>query len=287
MAGVDITGGGGGIVLQKDIFVNNSLVGPYDTTSDVNVFLEDTGGNPVTPTSSVLVGNDLTITANIPQPSGVLFKFPVASQTVSYRTGDTGWRFQNGWYNYNPPAYPLKKAELDDTLGLNGFFTLKTPLTVGGITSTVRFVDINGQQTFSIAGNANLVVIDKLTGLMFTRFTNTSLASWNAIIDNALSTSIVLNSVTFSDWYLIGLNDWFSMFGWFNGNGTFTDPVSGVNLISLPTLFDRFVRLGDSTDVNNSLAWNIAFLTFGNGYSKAATDTARSVYVHNATSLIS
>jgi len=287
MSGIDITGPGAGIVLSKDIFVNNTLIGPYDTTDNVNVYLKDTLGATVTPVSSVLVGNDLTITANIPTPSGVLLKFPIASQTVSYRTGDTGWRFQNGWYNYNPPAYPLKKAELDDTAGLNGFFTLKTALTVGGISSKVRFVDINGQQTFSIAGNANEVVIDKLTGLMFTRNTSTNGQNWNTIIDNAVAYSIALNSVTYSNWYLIGLNDWYSMFGVMGGFGTFTDPVSGITLISFSTGLNRYVRLADSIDASNSWSWNIAFNSFGNGYSKANTDTARSVYVHDATNLIS
>ena len=38
MAGVDITGPGAGLALQKDIYVNRSLVGPFDATSDVEVF---------------------------------------------------------------------------------------------------------------------------------------------------------------------------------------------------------------------------------------------------------
>ena len=289
MAAVDVTGPGAGIVLQKDIYVNTGLVGPYDTTSDVNVFLEDTGGNPVTPTSSVLVGNDLTITANIPVPSGILFKFPITSQTVSYRTGDTGSRFQNGWYNYNPPAYPLKKAELDETAGAASWFTLKNPLTVGGVTSTVRFVDINGQQTFSIVGNANQVIIDKLTGLMFTRLTNTNGQSWDNIIDNALAYTITLNSVTFSDWYLIGFSDWLSIFGWISAvNGAFTDTGSGVSLITFNTSADRYVRTADTdlTSTGNVHGFNIAPTIYVSS-SKAATDTARSVYVHDATSLIS
>ena len=285
MSGIDITGVSAPTVLSNNIYINNVNQGSVNYQSPINVNLQDGSGNPITPAAVAKSGNNLV--ATLPIQSGILFKFPICSQTVSYRTGDTGWRFQNGWYNYVPPQYPSKRAELDDTLGLNGFFYLKTALTVGGITSKVRFVDINGTQVFSPTGNANQVVIDKLTGLMFTRGTGTNGLTWNNIIDNAVSYSISLNSVTYSVWYLIGLNDWYSMFGTMGGFGTFVDPVSAVTLISFSTSLNRYVRLADSVDAGSSWSWNIAFSSFGNNYAKLNTDTQLSVYVHNATSLIS
>jgi hypothetical protein len=32
---------------------------------------------------------------------------------TSFRTGDEGWRWQNGWFDYTPPTNPLKVAALD------------------------------------------------------------------------------------------------------------------------------------------------------------------------------
>jgi hypothetical protein len=234
MAGVDITGGGGSISLTKDIYVNTSLVGPFDATSDVDVFLEDTGGNPITPVSSVLVGNDLTITANIPNPSGVALKFPLPSQYTSFRTGDTGWRFQNGWYNYTPPAYPAKTAELDTLSGAGNWFKLKTALTVGGVTSTERFVDINGVQGWGLAGNAFVAVIDKLTGLMWTR-SQAGGVQWNAAIDNALAYSVVINGVTYDDWYLWSSSESMATLGQLGYSGNFIDVNTTITITAIPS----------------------------------------------------
>ena len=290
MAAVDITGPGAGIVLQKDIYVNTGLVGPYDTTSDVNVFLEDTGGNPITPTSSVLVGNDLTITANIPVPSGVALKYPIPSQYTSYANGDTGWRFQNNFYDYTPPLYPANTAELSTISGSANFFRLKTPLTVAGVTNDLRFVDINGIQAFSAVGNANSVVIDKLTGLMFTRNIPAPNQPWATVISDALSYSITLNSVVFSDWYLIGLCDWVSIFGTINVNSGsgFVDPLSLITIVtfqgpgSTPTSDTDTQTTGQAINVNI----NSTGMIF-NVNNKANNANMKPFYIHDARNLIS
>jgi len=227
MAGVDITGGGGaGISLTKDIYVNTSLVGPFDATSDVDVFLEDTGGNPITPVSSVLVGNDLTITANIPVPSGVALQFPIGDQYISYRTGDTGSRVQNAWFYYTPPSYPAKFAKLKNTTGAEYWYTLETALTVNGVTSTERFVDASGIQGWSMLNNLNLSVVDKLTGLMFTRTRSGLSKTWNQSIDDALAYSVVINGNTYSDWYLMSLQEAITIFGNYVTSPTWVDPIS-------------------------------------------------------------
>lgn len=289
MAGVDITGGGGGISLTKDIYVNTSLVGPFNSTSDVDVFLQDPGGNPITPTSSVLVGNDLTITANIPVPSGVALQFPKPSQYTSYANGDTGWRFQNNFYDYTPPLYPSKTAELSTISGSANFFRLKTPLTVAGVTNDLRFVDINGIQAFSAVGNANAVVIDKLTGLMFTRNIPTPNQPWATVISNALSYSIILNSITYSDWYLIGLCDWVNIFGLIsvNSSGGFIDPLS---LITLCTFNTGSTPTSDTDAQNTGQSINVPINTTGNNFSvnnKGNNANVKPFYIHDARNLIS
>ena len=138
-------------------------------------------------------------------PSGVLFKTIEPSQYTSYRTGDEGDRVQTGWFDYTPPSNPAAVAELDYT-SANYFYLLKNNLVVNGVSSKTRFVDINGIQAFSSSGNADKVVIDKLTGLMYTR--NLPLnTTWNGAIDDALSYNITIKGVHFNDWHLICLNE--------------------------------------------------------------------------------
>jgi hypothetical protein len=226
MAAIDVTGSGPGISLTKDIFVNNSLIGPFDASSDVEVFLQNGSGTPIVPTSSVLVGNDLTITANIPVASGVALQFPTGGQFTSYRTGDTGSRVQNAWFYYTPPAYPAKFARLKNTTTSEYWYTLQTALTVNGVTSTQRFVDASGIQSWSALNNLNLSVIDKLTGLMFTRTRSGLSRSWTQSIDDALAYSATINGNLYSDWYLMSLVEATTIFGNYVTNPTWVDPTS-------------------------------------------------------------
>jgi hypothetical protein len=138
-------------------------------------------------------------------PSGVLFKTIEPSQYTSYRTGDEGWRVQNNWFDYTSPTNPEVVAELDYT-SPSFFNVLKSPLVVGGVSSTTRFVDVNGIQAFSATGNANLVVIDKLTGMMYSR-TSFSTSNWDTAIDSALSYSITVNSIVYDDWFLVSTKE--------------------------------------------------------------------------------
>lgn len=256
MAGVDITGGGAPLSLSKDIYVNNSLIGAFDATDDVDVFLEDTGGNTITPVSSVLVGNDLTI--QLPISTGVEFQFPLPSQYTSYATGDTGWRFQNGFYNITRPQYPQAYAKLDFTAGAASWYRLATPLRVAGVSNNLRFVDVFGGQTFSAVGNTNQVVIDKLTGIMFLRQYNSPSFNWTNTLNNALSYSITVNSVVYDDWYLMGMGDIMSVFGnQFIKNvvgGGFFDPLSLINLCSFSNTF--WTSDGATDNTSNAYIFN-------------------------------
>lgn len=289
MAGIDITGPGAGVALTKDIYVNNSLVGPFDATSDVEVFLEDTGGNPITPTSSVLVGNDLTITANIPVPSGVALQFPITTQYVSFRTGDIGWRTQNNWFNYIPPVYPAKFAELNYTAGAAAFYTLKTALTVNGVSSTQRFVDASGIQSWSALNNLNLSVIDKLTGLMFTRRQITGLFNWNQSIDNALAYSATINGNTYSNWYLMSLVEYSLIFGCY-GTPNWTDPTSSQIIFPFQNtdsfwLADTVNRPFNDFAQKSGINQNTELIT--DAASKTGSTRNIAIYIHDVSNLIS
>ena len=291
MAGIDVTGGGGSLSLTKDIYVNTSLIGAFDATEDVNVFLQDPGGNTITPVSSVLVGNDLTITANIPNPSGVALRRPIGDQFISYRTGDTGWRVQNSWYYYTPPAYPAKYAQLKNTTTSEYWYTLQTPLTVNGVTSTQRFVDASGIQSWSTLNNLNLSVIDKLTGLMFTRTRNGFTGkSWETGIDEALAYSVTINGQVYSNWYLMSLCEAVDIFGNYVSSPTWTDPISGqiiyqfVNSATFPLsdtknqgFFDQ-CNYGYIFVTNRDLYWG--GINKGTGFNTQ-------IFVHDVSNLIS
>ena len=137
------------------------------------------------------------------KPDGVSFKKFTPLQYTAYAVGggDEGSRVQSDWYNFPEPIFPKVYAELDYSVGPM-FNVLKSPLVVNGVSSTNRFVDINGLQAFSATGNADKAVIDKLYGGMYTRASQGS-KLWAAHITDALNFSLVLNSVTYNDWFLL------------------------------------------------------------------------------------
>jgi hypothetical protein len=212
-----------------DVNFNTILQGQANALIPLNVNLTD-GVSDITPTSVVLTGNDLDI---VVEPSGVLFKTIQPSQYTSYATGDEGWRAQNNWYDYTPPTNPKAVAELDYT-SANFFWVLKNPLVVNGVSSTTRFVDVNGIQAFSATGNANLVVIDKLTGLMFTKTLLTA-AVWGTAISNALAYSIVVNTITYNDWYVTSLNECLNIYNLDQTVSINVDSATGFTIFPVPT----------------------------------------------------
>jgi hypothetical protein len=167
-----------------------------------------------------------------PKLDGVLFKTIEPSQYISYRTGDEGWRVQNGFFDYTPPTNPAAVAELDYT-SANFFNVLKTPLVVNGVSSTTRFVDVNGIQAFSATGNANLVVIDKLTGMMYTR-TNLGNLDYNTGIDFALSLSNTINGITYNDYFGTSIKEINSFLHLNAGVAPNVDTLTGVTLFNIP-----------------------------------------------------
>lgn len=294
MSGVDITGGGGaGFQLNRDIYVNNVNEGTYDASKDVKVFLQDGSAVPITPTSSVLVGNDLTITANIPNPSGVALQFPYSSQYVSYQTGDTGWRTQNGWYNYTPPAYPAKYAELDTSAGANQFYTLKTALTVNGVSSKNRFVDLAGVQGWPALNNLNIATLDKLTGLIFIRSAVfiAGAGSWGQAITNSLSYSVTINSVVYQDWYCMSHSEANAIFSGYVTGTNWTDPSTGLIIANNIPITTNAIYTADTIRSSTGACLQLTVDSQGflslNSNNKSVVLNKYMIYVHDGKNLIS
>jgi hypothetical protein len=211
-------------------------------------------------------------------PNGVLFKTIEPCQYTSYRTGDEGWRVQNGYFDYISPTNPKAIAELDFS-SPNFFYVLKSPLVVNGVSSTARFVDVNGVQVFSAVNNANLVVIDKLTSRMYTR--NFPLnTTWNQAIDNALTYSIVVNTITYDDWFLLSLNE-------FN---TLMDGTNNIDLLDTQTLVNimglQYCYTSTTFPLGTANAYYYESKTIRR-IDKTTSPSMFKIYVRNAQNLIS
>lgn len=226
-------------------------------------------------------------------PAGIAFAFPKGQQRTSYRTGDEGDRFQNGYFDIAVPANPKIISQLDYSEGANAFYVIKDALTVNGVTSKTRFVGVDGTQNFPTTNNKEYILIDKLTGLGVLRNLNAipSNVIWDDAIDNALAYSIVVDGITYSDWYLPSLEEYLLLFGHYgnnsgSGTATWQDTKTGIYLF----IGSNHVDLWSSTTfaANTTIAYEI--LRNPNlgirGFAKTTTGTMKQTYIFDARSLI-
>lgn len=199
-----------------------------------DIRLRDQSNNVVPLVSSSIAGSQVTLNINnYPAPSGVAFKVIPCSQYTTYNTEDEGWRMQNGWWDYVPPTYPEKVAELDYSIGANFHYQLKTSLRVGSVSSTTRFVDVDGGQTWSATQNKNYATIDKLTGLMFIRWSDLIVAKvYTTAITDCAAFSFTIGGVTYDDWYIASLAEFAAIFGTFAKSGAWLDPRTSAAITS-------------------------------------------------------
>jgi hypothetical protein len=272
-------------VSDIDVNFNGTLEGQANAQIPLNVNLTD-GVNPITPTSVALTGNDLDIEIPAPVvPSGVLLQRPVLQQYTSFNTYDEGWRAQNGWNTaYIKPTYPKVVAELDYSLGSNYWWRLKDNLVVNGVSSKIRFVDVDGGQTWSSTGNKNLITIDKLTGIGIYRET-LSAVFWANHLINSDSLSIVVNGVTYNSFFLAANCEYFSIFGFLYNNpiSATTDQVTGGSASIFPggnvEYYTATTRMDSSTFCGDYSALT-TFFNRNKGLSGSA------MYIFDASSLI-
>ena len=269
---------------DTQVNVNGDDEGDIVSVKTIDIDLTD-GVSPVTPVNITITGNTIDIELDpVVAPSGVAFDFIYLEQWTEYRLGDEGWRTQSGWNTYSPPAYPKVIAQLDTTLGANMYFRLKDNLVVGGVSSKIRFVDVLGGQTFASTNNRNLVGIDKLTGMMFTRTDLGSSVNWNNNIDNALTHSIVVDGVTYDDWVLISMPESIKMFNsLFKSNQT--DPISSAAIVAWANAITHTSSTTpDSTGFSNAARFDTANGQTISQYNKSSN--GRQIYVRKCQSLI-
>lgn len=118
--------------------------------------------------------------------SGIAYQFGMIlhyGNSTSYRTGDEGDMYANGFFDYTRPVYPTHYAELvnNTTLVSNNIHG-----------NTNRFTDRDGNQTYS-----DDIVQDHFQGVEIYRVLQ-SAANWNGAIDGAVALSLGGDS----DWRL-------------------------------------------------------------------------------------
>lgn len=174
------------------------------------------------------------------EETGIYYQRPPIMQKISYRTGDLGWHFQNGSFDYAVPSSALKLQELDLTV-TNWFYTLKHNNAFG---NKHRFTTSTGNppasanpwafvlSDFTADGALDWYVIDHLTGYgIYIANLGAVNQNWNAFIDEV----VARNTAVFH-----GFNDWIPMFV---GLCTLTVP-EVVNYITSGSIFKGGVVSG-------------------------------------------
>ena len=255
-----------------------------------DIRLRDQSANVVPLVSSSISGSQVTLNINNnPAPSGVLLQAPTPEIYTLYQNGDAGWRFQNGWYDYVAPTNPAKIAELDYTQNANWQFLLKTALSVNGVSSTRRFVDVLGGQTFPAANNCNVAVLDKLTGLLWYRqVTPLGTGNWADAITASQGYSVTINGITYSDWFIPTIGEFQTVWQYQHmpADSSLVDTITGVNLILINGLIDQ---MWSATTQRANTANALTFTgekNYVERIGKTATNMGR-VYIHKAFNLIS
>jgi hypothetical protein len=261
------------------ITVNSAAFSSVESNGTENVVVKDTDGTLV----GSKVGSEWIVPKGGTSPSGIGFQFPQYAQRTSYRTGDVGDRVLSGWMDDFPyPDNPIETAELDYT-SANWWRILKRPLTVNGVSSVNRFVDVNGLMVWGAADNIDFATIDKLSGLMYTRGTPIgALANWDTKIDDGLAASLVINGVTYDDWYLASADEFIHLLGLvLSTTGGIYD---GATLLAGTGQNNNW----SSTTNTNSTTQAITYsTTTGNTVLTAKTSTRVGLYVRKAFNLIS
>jgi hypothetical protein len=110
-----------------------------------------------------------------------------------------------------------------------------------------------------------------------------SAANWNTLIDNALAYSIIVNSITYDNWYVASALESITLFGLGRTTNTMTDPITGVILSSVASgasdIYTATTNETTTTAVHNHQ--NLKIMR-----TDGKTLVCRGIYIFNATSLI-
>lgn len=200
-----------------NVNVNSSAKGSVESGTTLDIDLTD-GTNPVTPTSSSLVSNVLTIElpAAAAPVGATLMK---TGQTTSYRTGDDG--------------------DLEAGRSTN-FTTLASNNPFG---NTNRFTSELGTQTYTNNIVIDWSTYDGSTVLGISRVAIATGQSWNTAIDDSLSYSVGTYT---SGWRLPNMKEIFNLINYANNQDNFLN-YSPLNLSSTGRIYWSANTLSNAT----------------------------------------
>lgn len=150
-------------------------------------------------------------------PSGILYQRPPITQRTSYRTGDTGWAYVNGYYNYSSdPINPAVIQQLDYTDTTNFFFKLKFDNAFGNKNRFTNSLGVNSNASgrivgMSFTGALSNYIIDNLTGWAFSAVDNGTNINWAGTID-AIAARRAASYLGYNDWIPIMLSQYYQSY---------------------------------------------------------------------------
>lgn len=200
-----------------EVNVNHVSQGSVESGTTLDIDLTD-GTNPVTPTSSSLVSNVLTIElpAAAAPVGATLMK---TGQTTSYRTGDDG--------------------DLEAGRSLS-FLTLASNNPFG---NDKRFTDELGGQTYTNNIVIDWSTYDGSTVLGISRLAIATGNTWNQAVDNSLSYSV---GTFTSGWRLINMKEIFNLLNYANSEANLLNYVP-LNLSSTGRIYWSANTLSSAT----------------------------------------
>jgi hypothetical protein len=77
------------------------------------------------------------------------------------------------------------------------------------------------------------MVVDKFSGLGIYRGNLATTYSWNGAIDAAVALSVVINGITYDEWYLITVEEYVKLLYGRGNNGAMVDAVTSVNVLNM------------------------------------------------------
>lgn len=125
--------------------------------------------------------------------SGILYKRPIITQRTSFRLGDTGWAYQNGFYDFSSdPNNPEFIQDLDYADTANFFWKLKHNNAFGNKNRFTNSIGFNPNASgtpvgMTYSGAIADYIIDHLTGFGYKKITLGSAPTWTGTIDQITS----------------------------------------------------------------------------------------------------
>lgn len=198
---------------------------------------------------------------------------PFAVNAASYRTGDEGWRRQNGFFNYiKQGKKPIRQGQDPDVAdgSANDWLKLspKTPNAFGGLDI---WTDINGNTVLTTNG---MYLINHYTGQGWVRYNSSNptaadgtqqasnSVSWNDAIDAALASTLH----GFNDWFVASWKEYMSIESGYLG----TSMIFANSLISNSNVFLFSGTTLESSSTNAHVFRHTTGNVFGTTQAKTA-----------------